>query len=479
MENKVLSDKKGELRAKNYMVVGANCYAIDNIKGHEGFYKVIKDIPIAKKTEADILEIVKPYLIPKIKETVTQTNKTEDDSRSAKEYRAIIKLISGGLSKDNVFKEMELFSKWSTAPPQYREMTYNKAKAYVEKIKEEKEKVEKDLLEYKPLTEILKQPITKPRMRVEDFIPESGITYLASPPGEGKTMLAIYCSQCIASGRDFLGKKTIAGKVIYFDSENGMICLYDRFKRISEGHNFTDEELQNISISVYPYIRFDKDNKISFNLFNEFYNEFKPEVIIFDSLVRFMEGSENDAESCKKVFDFLRTWLKTKPNLTIIILHHLTKANQGGMNALRGSSELAASASSIILLKRLHQVYKLKLEKSRYIDMSKEHIIYYKLFDDEYHNLLFEQSNAKELPIDAVSRAKEDFEYWVEKNGIETFKSINCEDFLKTKGHSKNSVFELIKQLLNDKLITKLTRGNYEVSKEFLHTTEEENETPN
>ena len=329
---------------------------------------------------------------------------------------------------------MGAFSKWITAPEQYRELTYQKAKNYVlsqqlHKKDSKKVKVEEnDMIEYKFLPEILNNPIPEPKWRVEDFVPESGITYIASPPGEGKTMAAILLSLCVVSGRDFLGKKTLPGKLIYFDSENGEICLYDRYKKIAKGHDFEDKEVENIAISIYPYIRFDLDNDVSFDLLNEFYMEFKPDVMIFDSLIRFMEGSENDAESCKMVFDFLKKFHKDNPNLTIIILHHLTKSNAGGMNALRGSSELAASAASIVMLKRLPYAYKLSVEKSRYLDMSQKHELYYNLTDNE-QGLFFDTCEGKEdMPSDAVGRATQDFWKWVEDKEITDFSSKTCKE---------------------------------------------------
>jgi len=70
--------------------------------------------------------------------TITPSIKTneKDPTRSAKEYREVIKLIGKGNSKEKVFAEMEAFSKWSSAPEQYKELTYNKALGYVEAQKE-------------------------------------------------------------------------------------------------------------------------------------------------------------------------------------------------------------------------------------------------------------------------------------------------------------------------------------------------------
>jgi mRNA-degrading endonuclease YafQ of YafQ-DinJ toxin-antitoxin module len=64
--------------------------------------------------------------------------KTEgnDETRSAKEFGEVIKLIKKGKNKEEVFKEMDLFSKWASSPEQYKELTYKKALKVVEEDKD-------------------------------------------------------------------------------------------------------------------------------------------------------------------------------------------------------------------------------------------------------------------------------------------------------------------------------------------------------
>jgi hypothetical protein len=323
---------------------------------------------------------------------------------------------------------------------------------------------------YKFLPDILNNPIPEPKWQVEDFVPQGGITYIGAPPGEGKTMLCLYMAECISAGKQFLGKKVMPGKVIYFDAENGEICLYNRLKLIAEGHDFIDEDLENMAVSVFPRIRFSLSDA-SYHDFNDFCETFQPDVIIFDSLVRFMEGSENDAETCKAVFDFLRSWLKKNPHITIVILHHLSKHNEGGMNALRGSSEISASASSIVMLRRLQHAYKLKIEKSRYVDMSQGCDLYYTLKETE-NGLFFDTTEEREQLSDAVSMAENDFWKWVNLHEIDTFCTKSLRDYLLSHGHSKNTVFRLIGKLIEERYIGKLKRGYYQIKNKVVSSEE-------
>lgn len=56
----------------------------------------------------------------------------KDNSRSAVEYREIIKLLYIGKSKEQIYKELENFQKWQESTEAYRTHTYHKAVDYVE-----------------------------------------------------------------------------------------------------------------------------------------------------------------------------------------------------------------------------------------------------------------------------------------------------------------------------------------------------------
>ena len=327
-------------------------------------------------------------------------------------------------------------------------------------------------IQIKKVSDIIDSDIPKPKWRVENLIPESGVTYLAAPPGEGKSLLMNYICQTIVSDKKFMGLKVLPGKIVYFDGENGEICAWDRLKRIAKGNDFKQEDLEQFSYSIFPNIRFDKDHSF-YDDFLEFFDKEKPNMVVFDSLVRFMDGSENDAESCKKVFDALRELLKLYPNLTIVILHHVTKANEGGMNSLRGSSEIAAAASSIIMLKRIDEVFKLSIEKSRYVDMSKGYKIYYKVRDDLENNIVFEDSEPTFEADSSTARAEREFWLWVNGKNIEIFEGATCQTQLQSKGHSKTAIYKMINTLLDMGNIAVIQRGKYKI-KNMVYIKEEE-----
>jgi len=126
IESSRLKNQVGEIRNKGMCVVGPNSQI------GEKKYFVERDLPIIEITKEQLLEKLQEWIIPKIPTTENETQKETDQSRSGKEFAQVCKYIKAGLTKEQVFKDMMVFAKWSTAPPQYRELTYEKAFAKIE-----------------------------------------------------------------------------------------------------------------------------------------------------------------------------------------------------------------------------------------------------------------------------------------------------------------------------------------------------------
>jgi putative DNA primase/helicase len=145
--NNVLTNGLGEFRAKNYQCVGAGCTHPNGKK-----YEVLGDEPILEIPKEVMQEMLKPFLkktegVDLIKEWEKHkaSKNTDDTSRSGFEIKKVISLIRKGKIKTEIFQEMNLFAKWSSAPEQYKELTYNKAVAWCEAQKQEKEYVGDDI----------------------------------------------------------------------------------------------------------------------------------------------------------------------------------------------------------------------------------------------------------------------------------------------------------------------------------------------
>lgn len=155
-ENHVLTENRGEVRANNDQVVGPH-----SIHPNGNEYKIIKDIEIAEISEEILKNFIGKFLRKKINfcNSPLDSNKERDESRSGAEFRLIISLIRKGLSRENVFGEMELLGteKWKEAHPAYREMTYKNAFDFVETQKEQR-RLEKEERKKIILGEEIREP---------------------------------------------------------------------------------------------------------------------------------------------------------------------------------------------------------------------------------------------------------------------------------------------------------------------------------
>lgn len=134
--NHVFKGEVGELRANNYQVVIPGC-----IHPNGNLYEVIDDNPIAEIPAEKLREIIKPYLRAEVlKEDKDFKPKEEDKdtSRSGREYKELIKLIGRGNTKREVFEAMMVYSKWQDGSPQYRELSYEKARDIVINSREQR-----------------------------------------------------------------------------------------------------------------------------------------------------------------------------------------------------------------------------------------------------------------------------------------------------------------------------------------------------
>ena len=124
--NSVLKNNIGEFRA-----IYMECVCL-GIHPNGNKYEVYKDVEIAQIQKEKVKEFLKPYLREynyNLNSFEQQNNR--DNTRSAQEFRTLIKLISKGFTKDEIGTFMSSFDKWRTSHPKYRELSYEKALRFV------------------------------------------------------------------------------------------------------------------------------------------------------------------------------------------------------------------------------------------------------------------------------------------------------------------------------------------------------------
>lgn len=197
-----------------------------------------------------------------------------------------------------------------------------------------------------------------PSMLIGDRIPANALAYLYSPPGLGKTFVALDLSLCHASGRSWLGAPpSEPGRVVYGAAEG----------------------TAHVSVRLrgwYVAAGFDLTHSLGFYLFPEAVNLLQPDsvkrfiadaqgvqptLIVLDTLARCIVGAdENSAkdmglaiEACDRI--------RKATDATVLLVHHTGK--DGGQE--RGSSALRGAADTVLALTDDGDSLKLSCDKQK------------------------------------------------------------------------------------------------------------------
>lgn len=325
------------------------------------------------------------------------------------------------------------------------------------------EKKKEDDIDLTNLKEYFEKGVPKIEYILDPFIRKGGITIIGGEPGTKKSLLSMLISLCICKGEKLFDKFEVKkGKVIYLDYENGEIVLVNRFHSLLYG-NFkgNKKDTENILLSVFDDLKLDGPDTIEkLYKIDEKYN---PDIYIFDSLVRCMEGDEDKSTDVRKVFDNLKYFMSK--GKSIIILHHTNKSKQKGMNALRGSSDLGGMAEIVMMLESSNNFTYVKLVKHRHLGLESTEnwgfMIDDTIFKDseKFLKLKYFESNPDDK--DAITKCFEDFKDWLNRtyssnDEIRSNKILESMD--KHYGHKKNTVYKALDIAVNERFIEKTVK---------------------
>jgi archaellum biogenesis ATPase FlaH len=212
------------------------------------------------------------------------------------------------------------------------------------------------------LKDLLDRGVPKVNWRINHLIPERGIVILGGEGGSCKSWLAMDMALSIANGEDFLDKfYTEQATVLYLDEENGDVDIPNRFSQLIKGQN--REIPENLHIKIFSGMQLDTPQGIEH--LSELIKKSGAEIIILDSLIRFMAGDENKSIDAKKVFDGLKKMFNRFGNICFVIMHHTVKNGNGGINSIRGSGDYINMCNYLTMLKRTAQGFKAEMLRGR------------------------------------------------------------------------------------------------------------------
>lgn len=196
-----------------------------------------------------------------------------------------------------------------------------------------------------------------PNWLLEGLIAKGDMTLVAGASGLGKSWLTLGLLTAVADGHEtFLGLDIHAqGNVLYIDEENPEDVIYQRLTKLGL------KNLGNVRYIWNNGIRLDKLQSAQ-ELLSEAH-DFKPELIVLDSLTRLHTKEENLAGDIAPLLNEGIKPLARETGAAVVVIHHHDKAGNGP----RGSGDITASMDGALDAYAGHVPgqFRLKLAKSR------------------------------------------------------------------------------------------------------------------
>ena len=178
---------------------------------------------------------------------------------------------------------------------------------------------------------------------VPEFIPKGETIILSASPKAGKTLLAIDIAFGVVTGEDLVLGQTVSGgkKVLIVECDESPQST--KSKLLRRGFRERDAELVRVLTSW---------NMSQLPQLEAYLEDFRPDLVIVDSLRRINHGSEiseNSAEFADNIYTLKETLQRY--GASGILIHHSNKDSEAlGVNKLRGSSAIAGAVWGTITL---------------------------------------------------------------------------------------------------------------------------------
>lgn len=221
-----------------------------------------------------------------------------------------------------------------------------------------------------------------------------GLSIFCSRCKQEESLLTLLMAVSVASGRDFLGKKTAKGDVLYCVCEEASEIIRQNFEVIL-GYNDAPEGL---SFTNYPGL---DDSFISLlDRYLEFNSETKLVIINFPKTIRKSGKNQADSEDNSIIMNQLNE-LAVKHEIAVVASIHARKNRGGNSNANwgcianKGSGYLGAANTIMFLSKKRGMLsYSLRVMPKDFLETVFE--IY---FSEEDHTWMSVQQENLMLPI--------------------------------------------------------------------------------
>jgi len=170
---------------------------------------------------------------------------------------------------------------------------------------------------------------------VPGWLPVGETVILGGSPKAGKTLFSADLAFAVATGEShFLGEKVKQGKVLIVQADESLNSCKSKLLR----RGFRSKDANNVRILPQWDVT-------QMSILEEQLEDFRPDVVIIDSLRRINHGSEiseNSAEFADNIYTLKETLQRY--GASGVLIHHTNKDREAlGVNRMRGSSAIAGA----------------------------------------------------------------------------------------------------------------------------------------
>ena len=214
-------------------------------------------------------------------------------------------------------------------------------------------------LRMKSLRELMDQPKRKVRWTVEGLLPAGGTSLLTAKPKVGKSTLARCLAFAVATGKKFLGRKTLQGTVLYLAPQEIESEVTAHFRSLGATG---DEPIHACFVIT---------SEFGIPRLQELIEKYKPVLVVMDQLLHFLHlRDESKYAEVTKALQPIEALARKSDPVHIQMTYHAGKSDKAdaGDNPL-GSTAFFGAVDTLLALKRLPNGSRTLESRQRYKDV--------------------------------------------------------------------------------------------------------------
>lgn len=359
---------------------------------------------------------------------------------------------------------------------------------------------EEDICEVKKMIvsskDLESKRVIKPEYLIESLLPVQGLSFLVGPSGSRKSQTAIYWAECVANAKQVYNKyKVKQGRVLYVNEEmnEGTLQMYsDEIKKALKVYGTSTD----VDYTTFNDLKFNSIKDISYKKLKTLMSLNRYDLIIFDSMKRFIEFEENNADEVSKWYNTVVKPFYNNYKTSILMIHHAKKEQLGKTqytinkrDLIRGSSDFANICDMInyidIIPKARREQIKLYQIKNRCeVEMDDRvinvHVLHKTVNGKKVIDMLgfsedrIEVDRTMDNVVERLSPSARIICEYLVKSGCEYITSKQIHEHFdqttkNTKGIPSRTVTSTIKKLEDESVLLKVpdVRGKYEFNNIF------------